>query len=300
MWYIKPCYVVFETTIERGIQMQWKLVADSSCDLAVQKMEMPAGAAFATVPLKIIVGDQTFVDDHLLDVKAMRSALETYKGKTSSACPSPEEWAQEFREADQSIAVAMTSALSGTYNSARVAREMVLEEEPNKKIHVIDTKSTAGHMVLLCRRIRSWIEENRPFEEICAKADELNRNLRLLFTLQSFETLVKNGRMNKLVGLMATRLHIRAVGRATEEGELGILKKARGEEKALTALVDTMEELSVMNNKEVFIHHSENPAAAEKVRSMIEEKYSSCKAYILPCRGLTSYYAEKGGVLVGF
>ena len=83
MWYIKPRYVVFETTIERGIFMQWKLVADSSCDLAVQKMEMPAGAAFATVPLKIIVGDQTFVDDDSLDVKAMRSALETYKGKTS-------------------------------------------------------------------------------------------------------------------------------------------------------------------------------------------------------------------------
>lgn len=280
--------------------MQWKLIADSSCDLAVRGMKMPAGAAFATVPLKIIVGDQTFTDDASLDIAALRSALEAYKGKTSSACPSTEEWAQEFREADQSIAVAMTSALSGTYNSARVAREMVLEEEPGKKIHIIDTHSTAGHMVLLCRRIRGWIEEKLSFEEVCARADELNQNLRLLFTLQSFETLVKNGRMNKLVGLMATHLHIRAVGRATEEGELGILKKARGEEKALHALVDTMAELSPIHNQEVFIHHSENPRAAKKVKQLIEEKYSGCKVYILPCRGLTSYYAEKGGILVGF
>ena len=181
--------------------MTWKIAADSSCDLREGIPPLP-NLSFAIVPLKIRVGVQEFVDDNTLDLSDMKRALASFDGPTSSACPSPEEWAKEFGEADCSIAVTMTSALSGTFNSAVVGRRMALERDPEKKILIIDTKSTAGHMVLLVRRIRELIAEGLSFEDVAREAVAYNRSLRLLFTLSTFDNLVRNGRMNKLVGIV--------------------------------------------------------------------------------------------------
>ncbi len=280
--------------------MKWMIAADSSCDLAIEGLQVPEGTNFSTVPLSVLVGDREFVDDEKLDVREQWQALKAHQGKTSSACPAPELWAEKFRQADYSIAVTMTSALSGTYNSALVAKEMVLEEFPNKKIHVIDTRSTAGHMVILCKKISSLIGEGMEFEEVCRQADVCNKETRLLFTLQSYETLVKNGRMNKFVGMVATKMNIRAVGRATEAGELGMLTKERGEARAFQALVKQMAKLKSMENLDVYIHHCMNEQGADMVAELVKVHYPTCRPHIFPCRGLTSYYAENGGILAGF
>ena len=149
--------------------MTWKIAADSPCDLREGIPPLP-NLSFAIVPLKIRVGVQEFVDDSTLDLCDMKRALASFDGPTSSACPSPEEWAKEFGEADCSIAVTMTSALSGTFNSAVVGRRMALERDPEKKILIIDTKSTAGHMVLLVRRIRELIAAGLSFEDVARAA----------------------------------------------------------------------------------------------------------------------------------
>ncbi len=195
--------------------MTWKIVADSSCDLQGGLLCDPE-VEFAIVPLKIRVGEQEFVDDAKLNGAEMLRALDEYQGPSSSACPSPEEWAAEFETADNIIAIAMTSALSGTYNSALVARDMMLEEHPEKKIHIIDTRSTGGHMVLLARKVNQLIGMGLSFEEVCAEADAYNQQVHLLFALASFDNLVKNGRMNKVVGLLASKLNMLAVGIASE------------------------------------------------------------------------------------
>ena len=280
--------------------MRWMIVADSSCDLAIKGLQVPEETGFATVPLSVLVGDREFIDNEELDVQEQRQALAAHQGKTSSACPAPELWAEKFRQADYSVAVTMTSALSGTYNSALIGKEMVLEKFPDKKIHVIDTRSTAGHMVVLCKKISRLIGEGLDFDEVCRQADICNKETCLLFTLQSYETLVKNGRMNRFVGMVATKMNIRAVGKATEAGELGMITKERGETGAFRALVKQMAKMKAMEDLDVYIHHCMNKQGADMVAKLVEEHYPTCRPHILPCRGLTSYYAENGGILAGF
>ena len=127
--------------------MSWMIVSDSSCELRTLSNAAP-GVAFSTVPLKIRVGEREFVDNAALDVDSMIEAMHNFNGASTTACPSPEEWAEKFLMADQVLAVTISSNLSGSYNSAMVARDMVLENHPEKKIHVLDTLSTGGEMTL--------------------------------------------------------------------------------------------------------------------------------------------------------
>lgn len=277
----------------------WKIAADSSCDIRGEFPDLP-GLSFAIVPLKIRVGVEEFVDDAGLDMEDFRHALACYDGPTSSACPSPEEWAAEFLEADCSVAVTMTSALSGTFNSAVVGRRMALEQDPGKKILVLDTKSTGGQMVLLIRRLRELIGEGLPFEEVAREAVAYNRTLRLMFTLSSFDNLVRNGRMNKLVGVVASKLGIRIVAKASPEGKIEVLYKIRGQSRALEALAAEMKKKPVLNGKEIVISHCGNPLGVRYLRELLAKEFPDSPVTVMETRGLTSYYAEDTGILVAY
>ncbi|MDF2632577.1 MAG: DegV family protein [Caproiciproducens sp.] len=279
--------------------MTWSILADSSCDL-------PSGAFrasnlhFATVPLKIIVGSTEYVDNDDLNVNTMLAQMKNYSGPSSSACPAPEEWAREFRKSDYTIVVTMTSALSGTYNSAVVAKDIVLEEFPDKKIHVIDSHTTAGGMVLILRKAEELISEGADFETVAKQTEAYSRNLFLLFALGSYDNLIKNGRMSRVAGILATTLGIRAVASNTPEGEIKILQKPRGEEKAITQMVELMGKLKDMVGQPVVISHCNNPKGAQRLKELISHVYLTTKITILQTRGLTSFYTENGGLLVGF
>lgn len=278
----------------------WKIAADSSCDLR-EGLEPFPGLSFSIVPLKIRVGAQEFTDDASLDLAAMKSALAHFDGPTSSACPSPDEWAREFEEADCSVAVAMTSALSGTFNSAVVARQMVLEQHPEKKILVLDTKSTGGHMVLVIRRLRELIAQGLSFEEVAREIVEYNREVRLLFTLSTFDNLVKNGRMNKLVGIVASKLGIRIVAEASREGTIRVLYKIRGQSRALDTLVaEIKRQKPEMGGKEIIVSHCNNPLGVRYLREQLEKELPSVRVTVMETQGLTSYYAEETGILVAY
>ena len=279
--------------------MTWKIAADSSCDLREGIPPLP-NLSFAIVPLKIRVGVQEFVDDSTLDLSDMKRALASFDGPTSSACPSPEEWAKEFGEADCSIAVTMTSALSGTFNSAVVGRRMALERDPEKKILIIDTKSTAGHMVLLIRRIRELIAEGLSFEDVAREAVAYNRSLRLLFTLSTFDNLVRNGRMNKLVGIVASKLGIRIVAEA-REGKIEVLYKVRGQSRALDTLAAEMKRQKPgLAGKDIIISHCNNPLGVRYLQELLAKEFPGSEITVMETQGLTSYYAEETGILVAY
>lgn len=281
------------------IIVTWKIVSDSSCDLlpgALAAFDVP----FETVPLKIRVGEHEFVDDGALDVADLLARMHVHKGPTSSACPSPEEWASAYREADNVIAFTITSALSGSYNSAIVARDMVLEQFPEKHIHVVDTLSTGGQMALGIQYAAALIEQGCSFEQLERETERYNSELGLLFCLASFENLVKNGRMNRLVGFMAGALGMRAVGRASEKGELAMLFKARGETRALAFMLEEMDRHKDLSGKPVIISHCQNPSAAALLRNGVLAKWPTAHVTIMETRGLTSYYAQREGLLVAY
>ena len=282
--------------------MVWKIVNDSSCDLLMSEFQSER-VRFETVPLRIQVGTREFVDNDALEVPEMLSAMDAEKTAASTACPSPAAFAQAFAEADCTVCVTISANLSGTYNAAVLGREMVLEEHPEKKICIIDSKSTAGAMILLTRKAKALMEAAAGAEEFDAICDQLHQyhaSLRTCFTLECFDNLIKNGRMRPLVGTVLHSLGIHVTAIATEQGTIQVTGKARGEMKTYKALVNQMESSKDCTDAQVVICHCENSAGAQKLKEQILTDLPVKSVDIVPCRGLTSFYAMKKGLIIGY
>lgn len=278
---------------------KWIITADSSCNL-YQYQPNSADTLYATVPLKIRVGDREFVDNPHLDIPTMMEAMHNYNGASTTACPSPEEWAEKFMLADNVIAVTLSSNLSGSYNSAMVARQMVLESHPEKQIFVMDSLSTGGEMVLDIWDIDRMIGQGMTVEQIGEAAPGLALEHQVLFSLGCFDNLVKNGRMSKLVGFVAGRMNMRAVGRGSDDGKLEVLHKTRGDTRMLALLLEEMDKRGYAGAGPVVINHCCNEAGAKLLRNGIRAKWPEAQVVIQPCGGLTSFYAEEQGIIVGY
>lgn len=281
--------------------MTWNIVSDSSCDLLAGDITSGA-ASFEVVPMRLQVGEREFVDDAALDVPELLVAMAGEKAASSTACPSPGAFARSFEKCDCTICFTLTGMLSGTHNAAVLGREMVLEEHPEKKICVIDSKATAGALVLLVRRAKALIEADpeRDFEELCGELRMYQASLRTCFTLENFDNLIKSGRMRPLVGTLLHSLGIHVIADATPQGTIHVADKARGEVKTFKAMTALMEASKDCSGAEVVISHCENPAGAVRLKEQILANLPVKSVDILTCRGLTSFYAMEKGLIVGY
>lgn len=271
-----------------------KIVADSSADLLALE-----GVAFATAPLKIIAGEQEFVDDASLDVDGMVAWFDSYKGRSKTSCPNPGDWIEAFADADEVFCVTITSGLSGSYNAACVAKQMYEGENPGKKVYVVDSLSAGPELVLLIEKLKQWIAEDKPFGDICEQIEYYKKSTGLVFMLESLKNFAANGRVSPAVAKIAGVLGIRIVGKASNQGTLEPTDKSRGEARALSALLKNMVNAGLSCGK-VRIAHCQNEGAAQKLAAMLADAVPQAQLTIHACRGLCSYYAEKGGLLIGF
>ena len=281
--------------------MTWNIVSDSSCDLRMAAFESDR-VRFETVPLRIQVGEREFLDNDDLVVPDLLDAMSQEKSASSTACPSPAAFARAFEAGDCTVCFTISSNLSGTYNSAVMGREMVLEEHPEKKVCIIDSKATAGAMVLLIRKAKELMEadETGDFEDICDQLRLYQAALRTCFTLENFDNLIKNGRMRPLVGTLLHSLGIHVIADATPQGTIHVADKARGEAKTHQAITALMKGSKDCTGAEVVISHCENMAGALKLKQQILEDLPVKSVDVIPCRGLTSFYAMEKGLIVGY
>lgn len=271
-----------------------KIVADSSSDV----LEL-ASVPFVSAPLKIIASGKEYVDDSNLNVAKMSQELLQTTEKSSTACPSVGDWLEAFGDAPYIFCVTITSNLSGSYNSATIAKESYEEAHPDRKVFVIDSLSAGPELRLIIEKLEELILAEKPFDEICGGITEYQKHTRLLFMLESMRNLANNGRVSRLAASAAGVLGIRAIGKASDEGRLEMLSKHRGERKALTAIVQHMEEIGHRCGK-VRISHCLNESAAQKLKELIQKRFAESKIEIHPSRGLCTFYAEMGGLLIGF
>ena len=281
--------------------LKWQLVGDSSCDVKSGSLS-EENIGFDTVPLKILVGDKEFVDIASTDPMEMLSAVKQYNGPSSSACPSPGEFAEQFKKAECSFAVTLTGQLSGSYNAALQAKSMVLDEYPEKKIHVIDSLGTSGSITLILNKIKEFIAQGMEFEEIVRKIDQYRDSVVLVFALGSYDMLIKNGRMSRVAGIMAGVLNIRAVS-YNPGGVIKVLEKPRGEKKAIERMVALAKErFAKKPNTPVIVTHCNNPKGAKELCDELKKQcgVEMSEITILECACLTSYYAGDQGLLLAF
>ncbi len=271
-----------------------KIVADSSCDMFELKH-----IGFAVAPLKIITAEREFIDDDMLDANAMSDFLYHYKGKSKSSCPNTADWIDAFGDADEIFCVTITSGLSGSYNSACAAKQIYESDNEGKRVHVFDTLSAGPEITLIIEKIEECIEKDMSFEDICECVTAYMKRTGLVFMLKSLKNFANNGRVSPIVAKLVGIAGICIVGKASDEGTLEPMHKPRGERRALETLVRSLEAEGFKSGK-ISIGHCQNESAAEQLGELILAKFKNVQIEIHKFRGLCSFYAEKGGVLVGF
>lgn len=274
--------------------MKFKIVADSSADLLSL-----CGLPFAVAPLKIITDKEEYVDDKDLNVYRMVGELSTYKCRSSTSCPNESDWLSCFGDAENIFCVTITGTLSGSYNAAVSAKQTYEETHKGSRVFVINSLSAGPELILIIEKLKSLILSGAEFDEICQQIMEYKENTGLLFMLSSMRNLANNGRVSPIVAKMAGLLGIRVVGKASDKGDLEPLDKCRGEERAVNTIV---EYIKTQGNKKgkIIISHCFNEYAAKLLKSKLLIENPMAKVEIKECRGLCSYYAEKGGMLIGF
>ena len=274
--------------------MKTRIVADSSANLYT----LP-GVEFVCVPLKIVTDDQEYLDTAELDAAAMAQTLHTYKGKTSTSCPNVADWLAAYEGADRVFVGTITGTLSGSCNAARLAAEEYRQEHPDAQVFVLDSLSAGPECRLLAERLAELVQADCSFEAAAEAIQAYHQHTHLLFSLESLANLARNGRVKPAVAAVARMLGIRVIGQASEAGELDVLCKTRGEHGALERIVLEMKGHGFANGR-VHIAHCANPAAADRLKKMLHAVFPAARIDVSPCGGLCSYYAELGGLMVGY
>lgn len=274
--------------------MKRKLIADSSVDLFAL-----SGMDFASVPLTIATDERSFTDDEQLDVTQMLNYLASYIGRSYTACPNVEAWLQSYQGAEEIFVVTLSSNISGTYGAAVTAAALYKEECPNAKIHVFDTLSAGPEVRMLAKKLAEDISADLSFAEICQRGEAYMKKTAIFFCLQSFHNFAQNGRVNKTVAKLGGMLGIRIMATASDQGTVEILDKCRGDKATIKKFLEKLEKSGYQGGK-IALAHCENLPFAESLTQAIKEAYLAADIEIYETRGLCSFYAERGGILLGF
>lgn len=278
--------------------MKWKIIADSGCDYRSLDKLAP-DTEFVSVPLTIQVGETIYRDDAQLNIDQMMEEMYATTTASKSACPSPDDYMKSFERADNIVVVTITGTLSGSYNSAEIAKKIYLEEHPDTKIHVIDSLSAGGEVDLIVRKLNHLVAEGLDFDQVVDGITAYQAKTKLLFVLAKVDNLVKNGRLSKLVGTVVGLLNIRMVGEASKTGTLELLQKARGQKKAIKAAFDELLKAGYAGGHITIVHRN-NEKFIEQFSELVREKFAQASIEVLPTSGLCSFYAEEGGLLMGY
>ena len=277
--------------------MSFRIIADSSCDIFELERKID-NLYFNTVPFVITVDGKDFVDDEKLDVNELVEAMAS-SSKSHTSCPSPADWIREFGAEGEVFALTISSNLSGSYNSACTAREMVLEKDPGRNIEILDSRGTGPSLSMTIDRLCELIGRGLSFNEVKAEIHNFMEDHKLIFALSSYHNLVNNGRMPRIAGVVLGHLGLWGVGIASEEGTIKMKKIAKGGKKTLQVILNDFRERTA-DKDSIVISHCQNESLALSLKKAIDTEYPGKIVKIIPTRGLCSYYAERGGIIVGF
>jgi len=276
-----------------------RIVVDSACDLTD---EMKGGAIphFDLVPLNLLVGEKQFVDDLNLDITEYIEYMESHSGEGKTAAPSPELFLESFKKAGDVFAVTVSSKLSGTYNSAMLAKQMYLNEIGEKFIHVVDSLSAGIGETLIVMKINECIKKNFSNIEIIATVNKFISEMRTLFILEKFDNLVNSGRLNPYVAKIASILSIKLIC-GDHKGEIVLVDKVLGYKKTIARLIDIIQKHDLAFEERILgITHVKCLERALEFKNEILKKIDFKDVVICEARGIIATYAQKGGLLFSF
>lgn len=278
--------------------MSVKIIADSCCDLSeVVKNE----TGVAIVPLSLQIGDKHYTDDEHLDIDRYVGEMKASPVSPKTACPSPQDFINHYQGADTIYCVVLSKELSGTYQSAVIGRDIFLEDHPEVKIHIFNTKSASSGETLVVLKVNELIQQGKSHEEIITEVEAFIEQMETLFLLESLDHLAKSGRLNPIIAKVANILSIKIIAGANEHGTIELEEKVRGYKKAYQRFIEIIQKFGKdFSNRTLVIAHCNCEARAENFKEEVQKRYNFKRVEIVKTRGVASSYADDGGLVIAF
>ena len=273
--------------------MNYKIVSDSSSNILSMK-----DPHFASVPMKVRA-EKEYIDDAALNLAGMVEDLRSHKGKSGSSCPNVGEWLEAFGGADYVFATTISKNLSGSYNSAKQAVDAYMEENPGKKAFVFDSLAAGPQQAFLIDKMLELAAEGLDFDTIVEKVRDYHNHTHILFCLESMMNLARNGRVSMAVAKIAGMLGIRVCG-DVKGGQITPVHKPRGAKKATETLVEMMKERGFYDGAKLRIAHCFGESQAKSRVDAVRAEFPNTRVQLEPTTALCSFYADAGGLMIGF
>lgn len=276
--------------------MNCRIIIDSGGEYTE---EMRKNEVFHLAPLSIDIDGEIFVDE-TISQKELLERIAASPNCPKSSCPTPEAYMELYNcDAENIYVVAISAALSGTYNSALLGKKLFEEENKTKNIYVFDSKSASVGETNIALKIKACEDLGMQFEEVIERVESYIQEECIYFVLESLETLRKNGRLTGVKSILAGALNIKPVLASDESGNITQLSQARGMKKALNKMIDELMNKMVNPEEKILgIGHCNNRKDAEYVKDLIEKKCKFKEIYIAETSGISTMYASDGGILM--
>ncbi len=274
--------------------MKCRIVADSSANVFERE-----GVDFVSVPLKVVTAEREFPDIKGTDIAEMLSYLQDYVGNSGTSCPHMLDWIKAFGDADTILAVTITSGLSNSFSTAMHAKASYKASHKNANILIVDSLSAGPELELIIEKMEDVVKAGLSFKEMSQEVTKYCRTTHTLFALKNLDNLARNKRVSPAAARIAAVFGVRIVGKANSEGAMQVLHKSRGESQAVASIYEEMLKYGY-NGGKVRLAHCFNPQIAQSLSDLVHKDYPDADVRITHCTALCSFYAEKGGLMVGY
>jgi DegV family protein with EDD domain len=276
--------------------MGYRIIGDSCTDLT---KEMKADEHVYLVPLSLHVDEVTVVDDETFNQKEFLRLTKESPNSPKSSCPSPEAFMALYGGEEDIYVVTLSASLSGSYNSAELGKKLYLEENPKKNIHIFNSCSASIGQTLIAKKVEEYIGEGKSFDEVVKLVELFREEMKTKFVLENLDTLRKNGRLSNLQAIICSALNIKPIMGSTQDGSICKLDQARGIQKALISMAKIIEQDAVRSGEKILaIAHCNNYERAVFVKDEILKRIPFKDSFIVDTAGVSSMYAEDGGIIV--
>lgn len=276
--------------------MSYKIVVDSCCELPEKYL---TDERFERVPLGIEIGEYQILDDESFNQAEFLKKVAAYPKCPKSSCPSPERYMKAYHgDAERIYVVTLSAKLSGSYNSAELGKSLYRETYGEKKIFVVDSEAASCGETQIALKIMELEEAGLSFEEVVEQIQKFRDEMNIYFVLDNLETLRKNGRLSSVKAVVASTLNIKPIMYG-DKGSIAQKGQGIGMKKALAKMAEMIiAELKKANEKRIIISHCNAPARAESMQKLLEERISCREILVLNTAGISSMYANDGGIIV--
>ena len=279
-----------------------RLIADSCCDTGPQTDERLRDLSKA--PLQVLVEEQAFVDDGTSHLEELIAAMKASRRGGPFGLPRPGASPAVY-VADELYWSSPCPASSAAPITPRATpRDLVLEDEPGKRIHILDSASASAGETRLALFAQACLDAGNDFDTAVRRAESFAAGMRTLFVLEIFSALVKSGRLNKVSGIVASILSLCPVLGADGHGEIKMVAKARGMQNALRRLTEIVGQETAgapPRSVTMVLAHCQAEERAESLKMQLK---ASCpaigKVLMVPTGILSTMYVGNGGIVVAF